>query len=350
MQGLEPGHMAPCDSDIKGAPDDALIYYRQAFAFKADNGPAHNRLGIWLSKQGKLDEAAAAFRRALFLNPDFAAAHRNLGNTFSAQGKSHEALTCLQEANRLEPEDRTTQHMVSALSGDNPKSPSPQFVIGLFDKYAATFDYQLVKSLGYQVPTKLRRALDECLPVETPFQNAVDLGCGTGLSGIAYLNITARLSGVDLSPQMIDKARQKNIYDELHILDIRKFLVETRELYDLFIAIDVFVYLGDLQDIFQAVRKRALSGAIFLFSTESCEDGSYSLRETGRYAHNRDYVEALARENNFELVRCDETGIRKEKGQWIMGNIFILRISGDELKSTPEYLHKEGSSSQTELA
>jgi Tfp pilus assembly protein PilF len=112
--------MIPCDSDIKGTPDDALIYYRQAFAFKADNGPAHNRLGIWLSRQGKLNEATAAFRRALSIDPHFAAAHRNLGNTFSAQGKTHEALACFREASRLNPKDHTARHMVSALSGAKP--------------------------------------------------------------------------------------------------------------------------------------------------------------------------------------------------------------------------------------
>jgi predicted TPR repeat methyltransferase len=322
--------MAPCDSDIRGTPQNALIYYRQAFAFKADNGPAHNRLGIWLSRQGKLDEAAVAFRHALIVNPDFAAAHRNLGNIFSAQGKHQEALACFHEASRLNPEDLTAKYLVSALSGDRPQSPPSQFVIGLFDQYAACFDRQLVKSLGYQVPSKLRRALDECLRVETPFRNAVDLGCGTGLSGLAFLKITERLSGVDLSPQMVDKARQKNIYDVLHVLDINRFLMETSELYDLFIAIDVFVYLGDLRDIFQAVRKRALPGAIFLFSTESCKEGSYTLRDTGRYAHNSQYIAALVRENDFDLVKCEETGIRKEKREWIMGDMFILRASGYE--------------------
>ena len=166
------------------------------------------------------------------------------------------------------------------------------------------------------------RALGECLLVEIFFRNAVDLGCGTGLSGLEFLKITVRLSGVDLSPLMVDKARQKNIYDELHVLDIRKFLMETRELYDLFIAIDVFVYLGDLRDIFHAVRKRALSGAIFLFSTESCEDGRYSLQETGSYAHNRHYIGALAKGNNFELVRCEETRISKEGGNGSWG-IFL---------------------------
>jgi predicted TPR repeat methyltransferase len=322
--------MAPFDSDIKDMPNDALIYYRQAFAFKADNGPAHNRLGIWLSRQGKLDEAAVAFRRALFLNPDFAAAHRNLGNTFSAQGKTHEALACFREATRLNPEDYTARHMVTALSGDKPKSPPGQFVIGLFNQYAACLDNHLVRGLGYQVPAKLRRALDVCLRVETPFRNAVDLGCGTGLSGLEFLKITERLSGVDLSPHMVEKARQKNIYDVLHVHDIYEFLTETKEQYDLFIAIDVFVYLGDLLGIFHAVRKRALPGAIFLFSTESWKGDSYTLRETGRYAHSRHYIAVLARENNFELVRYDKTGIRKEKRQWIKGNLFILRTSGSK--------------------
>ena len=39
----------------------------------------------------------------------------------------------------------------------------------------------------------------------------LDLGCGTGLSGQAFKNISCQLTGIDLSSRMIEKAKQKKI-------------------------------------------------------------------------------------------------------------------------------------------
>ena len=46
----------------------------------------------------------------------------------------------------------------------------------------------------------------------------LDLGCGTGLAGEAFLDLAHRLDGVDLSPLMIARARKHcGIYDDLVI-------------------------------------------------------------------------------------------------------------------------------------
>ena len=37
----------------------------------------------------------------------------------------------------------------------------------------------------------------------------LDLGCGTGLAGVAFSDMAARLDGIDLSPAMIEKARAR---------------------------------------------------------------------------------------------------------------------------------------------
>ena len=54
---------------------------------------------------------------------------------------------------------------------------------------------------------------------DTPktWTRAADLGCGTGLSGLAFIDIVEELVGVDLSPEMIEKAKQRRIYHELHV-------------------------------------------------------------------------------------------------------------------------------------
>lgn len=317
--------MEPFHTDPQDGIDEHFLYYRQSFGFKSDDADGYNRLGVWLGRQGKMDEAVVSFRRAIRINPDHAAAYHNLGSTFSAQGKFREALISYEHASRLRPANHTTRHMIAALSGKRPKSPSSQFVVALFDQYAADFDRHLTGSLAYQTPAKLRQAMDVILGAEIRFRNAIDLGCGTGLSGMEFKGVAERLTGIDLSPNMVGKAREKKIYDILQIGDICGFLNRSDEEYDLFIAIDVFVYVGDLQTVFPAVRKRALRGAVFILSTESCEGHGYTLRKTGRYAHSRPYIQSLAGDHGFSVAGCKRTRLRKERRRWIMGDLFVLQ-------------------------
>jgi hypothetical protein len=57
-----------------------------------------------------------------------------------------------------------------------------QGVRELFDEYADTFDDELVNGLRYDVPNLLRKQI----PPGALFKRCLDLGCGTGLSGVAF--------------------------------------------------------------------------------------------------------------------------------------------------------------------
>ena len=66
----------------------------------------------------------------------------------------------------------------------------------------ARIDRHLTETLGYQTPTHLR-----ALYGDQPIQRMLDLGCGTGLSGQAFADIATHITGVDLSPNMLARAR-----------------------------------------------------------------------------------------------------------------------------------------------
>ena len=48
----------------------------------------------------------------------------------------------------------------------------------------------------------------------------MDAGCGTGLCGPMFRNISSYLAGIDLSQRMIDRARAREVYDSLQDLRI----------------------------------------------------------------------------------------------------------------------------------
>ena len=88
------------------------------------------------------------------------------------------------------------------------------------------------------------------------FAHALDLGCGTGLAGVAFRDCVERLEGIDLSPGMVAEARAKGIYDALHVGEVVAHLkAATDRQFDLILAADVLVYVGDLAPLFLEVAR-----------------------------------------------------------------------------------------------
>jgi predicted TPR repeat methyltransferase len=206
------------------------------------------------------------------------------------------------------------------------------YIVGLYSTFAARFDKLLVEKLHYQTPTKLRQLLDTFVDTSETgikWERAVDLGCGTGLSGLAFIDVVQHLTGVDLSPEMIKKARERTCYDQLVVGDVTSVL-DKGQSYDLVFACDVFVYFGDLKEVFEGVARSLSNNGLFCFSTEYMEESSedlrpYSLQECARFAHKKTYLEILAKENGFEIGRLEICPIRKNQGDDVTGMLVVLR-------------------------
>lgn len=342
-----------------GELDQAVSCFRRALELQPANPKALNNLGKVLCLQGLLAEAETAVQKALRLEPHYPLALNNLGVIYNKQGKNEAAIDCLKKSLALQPADVNTlynlagaysseennpqaaeclqqllaldpthaaaRHMLAACSGATTETAPPQYVENTFDLYAANFDSHLEGKLQYTVPTALGTVLRETSASGRRFARAIDLGCGTGLSGQPFRDLADSLIGIDLSANMLAKAKEKNIYDRLIRQDITAFLQDCREQFDLFIATDVFIYVGKLERIFAAVSRSAAPGAYFVFSIERAgEEEDYRLRGSGRYAHSPGYIKLLADQHAFSLEVCRDHGIRKEKQQWIAGNLFVL--------------------------
>lgn len=310
---------------ILGRRDQALVSYQRALRLDPDHAQAHNNLGAALQDMGRLEDAIQWYRRAIQLVPHFAEAHINLGAALKDQGKQDEAIACYQRA--VESGRNSAKHVLAALRGETTETAPRDYVTEYFDNFAPRFENDLVGGLGYTVPRSLKNALDKFATRDRRFRNVIDLGCGTGLAGAEFRAVSSRLIGVDVSTKMIAQAKKKKVYDSLEEEDIAEFLNKTDETYDLYVAADVFVYVGNLAPIFSAVRKRAREKALFTFSTEICEGGDYSLNKTARYSHSRGYIEALAQDQNFSVELCDTSIIRKENGENVPGYLFILEYN-----------------------
>jgi len=357
-------------NEAKGDLDMAVSCFRRTLKLQPANAKALNNLGKVLCLQGLLAEAEASVKQALQLEPHYPLALNNLGVIYSKQGKNEAAIDCLKKSLALLPADVNTlynlagvygnteknaqaaqclrqvleldpdhaaaQHMLAACSGATTETAPPQYIENTFDLYAASFDSHLEGKLQYAVPTALRTVLQETVGSKRRFARAIDLGCGTGLSGRSFRDMADNLIGIDLSANMLAKAKEKNIYDRLIRQDITAFLQDCPEQFDLFIATDVFVYVGRLERIFTAISRCAAPGAFFVFSIERAEgEDDYRLRSSCRYAQSPVYISRLAHRHDFSIEASCDHGIRKEKQQWISGNLFVLKKNGPDNTAAP---------------
>ena len=95
---------------------------------------------------------------------------------------------------------------------------------------------------------------------------------------------------------------------------------------DFFIAVDVFVYMGDLSEIFRLIMHRNRNEGKLVFSTEHFHGEGYYLERTGRYSHSENYIKNLCLKFGYTIIHCEIQNIRKDEGQYIKGGIYILKF------------------------
>jgi predicted TPR repeat methyltransferase len=167
-----------------------------------------------------------------------------------------EAISVLRKVLALKPNDPTAGHLINAIEKRPVQSSPAGYAERLFNRFAGTFDHRMIGVLNYREPALLAKRIRPIARRRGQFDSALDLGCGTGLSGSAISSHARHLTGVDLSREMLQKASEKSIYDVLACDDILNFLNRCKTTFDLIMAADVFIYLGDVTYVIRLVRQR----------------------------------------------------------------------------------------------
>jgi len=102
-------------------------------------------------------------------------------------------------------------------------------VAALFDSYAGEYDQHLTSTLQYRVTAGAVCAAGGQVPAGSGL-DVLDLGCGTALSGAALRGLARQLTGIDLSPRMLARARERGLYDRLMKATSSRFWQARREL------------------------------------------------------------------------------------------------------------------------
>lgn len=271
--------------------------------------------GEALLKAGRLPEAIGELQRALRLDHESGEARHALGRAWLAAGEAEKALDAFSRLSGVDDEIEAARAMRA-----RPRSDAG-YVRHLFDQFAADYDTRMISQLGYAAPAILRQLAAMVVP--RGGLDILDLGCGTGLSGLAFKDIARRLDGIDLSPAMVEKARARRIYDHLAVSDIEALPAEAG--YDLLLAADTLVYLGDLTEILSAASRSLRPGGMFLFTVESKAGEGFELGPKRRWRHSERYLRQEAAKAGFEIAGLLTCAPRSEAGQPVEGFAVALR-------------------------
>ena len=307
--------------------DEAEPAFRQALALRPDHAEAWNNCGNLLRDLGRFGGAAVDYRRALALRPNWADAHDNLGAVLyllHEQGGEEDAATLARLWRRDHPATPLARHIGAAIAGEeaDPRAPD-DYVRQTFDLFADEFDRKLAE-LDYRAPALLAGLLSADHPAGG--LDVLDAGCGTGLCAKALRPHARRLVGVDLSDGMLQRARARGLYDELHAAELVGFLAAHRQAFDLVMAADVFCYFGVLDDALAAACAALRPGGRLAFTVEELDaaDGRpHRVATHGRYAHAEAYIRTAVAGAGLILRRCDHDRLRFESGEPVTGLVVL---------------------------
>jgi predicted TPR repeat methyltransferase len=281
-------------------------------------------------------------KSVLALEPSHPKANFKCASALRQQRLGSDALAYYRRHLKTDPDDEQAHFWISVLSGEAVSHAPAAHVASLFDYYAPNFEEHLVEALQYRTPATLVQALKDAATMpEAKRENGgrqswgccADLGCGTGLMGPLLRAHVSSLDGVDLSSKMLDKAREKGCYDRLFVEDAVDFLSEQRARghdYDVIVAADVLVYIGDLEPLLSAASGVSEDRGLLAFSTESATaedavgDSGYKATITGRFKHDRVYVEKVSAAHGWTLLKHTEARIRCNAGQPVTGDLFVM--------------------------
>jgi len=281
-----------------------------------------------LRAAGAVQAAYVCGKKTVELAPENWDAWYDLGEIAQCVGKREEARQAYATYFKVHPEDGEIEHLLIALAdGAPPPRASDQAILHIYKAFAASYDTRMRDDLKYVGPEKLMEITKPFLSKQNNLR-VMDMGCGSGFAGLILKPLAADLTGVDLSPEMVELAMGRNVYDNLEVAEITQWLDAGGQNFDLIFSSDCLIYFGDLTVILAAAAKRLKLGGVFSFSLERGQNPPFQLTDTGRYTHSPQHVREAAAKSGLALLDQKESFLRMEWGEEVIGLYTTLGRNG----------------------
>jgi len=185
-----------------------------------------------------------------------------------------------------------------------------------YQRWAETYDQEVGVDNGYAQPARCAATL---AGVADPCSHVLDVGCGTGLSGLALRDSGfTRLDGCDFSPPMLERAAETGVYRQLFEADLNAGLDIDGDAYDHAVAVGVFSFGHIRPDALREVLRVVRPGGAVVVGVND------HFWEVGELAAELDAIEA----DGLASVASREHG-EHLPGAAIMGWVIVLVRSGN---------------------
>ena len=185
-----------------------------------------------------------------------------------------------------------------------------------YQRWAETYDQEVGVDNGYAQPARCAASL---AGVADPCSHVLDVGCGTGLSGLALRDSGfTRLDGCDFSPPMLERAAETGVYRQLFEADLNAGLDIDGDAYDHAVAVGVFSFGHIRSDALREVLRVVRPGGAVVVGVND------HFWEVGELAAELDAIEA----DGLASVASREHG-EHLPGAAIMGWVIVLVRSGN---------------------
>lgn len=274
------------------------------------------------------DRVLAAYicqQRAAELAPDDPQQWYALGELSHIVGRRDEARIAYERYQAFRPDDVEVEHLLTALrDASPPPRASDEYIEQLYSYFASFYDENMCGDLDYRAPDLLNAAINAALG-ERRDLSVLELGCGTGLFGRLIRPRARRLVGIDLSAAMVERARERAVYDHLETAEITVWLSRpVAEPFDVIAICDTLIYFGDLGQVLPGAARHLTAGGILGFTVERGEDFPYRLTDSGRFAHHVDHVKEAAERAGFQTLSQSAEILRYEYGVPVAGWVTVL--------------------------
>ncbi|MCH1514616.1 MAG: class I SAM-dependent methyltransferase [Acidimicrobiales bacterium] len=175
-----------------------------------------------------------------------------------------------------------------------------------YEAWADTYDEEITEN-NYAQPSRCASALAQFSTIDEI--NVLDIGCGSGLSGLALNDFGFKnIDGCDFSPSMLEKAKSTNVYQKLFLADINEELDIEEETYDAVCAVGVLAFAHvRTEALRQMLRVVKSKGLLVIGLNEHYWEGG-SVGEKIRELSEGDETELLFEEYGDHLPGADIGG------------------------------------------
>ena len=310
--------------------DESIKVLTELVTTFPDDASFHSRLAWAYWKAERHDEAKKSAQDALWRNQNLPYPNYLLGWIAQKRDEKDAAIGHYKRYLELDPGDSEGAQLALSRLGAAPvpERASDSYMKQIYANRAAFWDGNMESKTRYRAPLQVADALEKFMGPREGL-DVMDMGCGTGMGGKFLRQRARRLDGLDMSPHMLEKAREKGFYDELIEGDLLKVLPARPERYDVVASAATLLHFGDLGEPFKAVAATLKPGGWFSFTVfPALEGNKVQVLPFNCHGHSPEHIRERAEETGFETISVDRQTHEYHKDEPQPGLVVVLRKRG----------------------